>query len=112
MAAGTDYDAQLREVTSGRRVDRRRLLGPRHHRHRARGRPAAAVYDQLDGTDGFVSIEVSPNLAHDTDGTIAQAKELWDRLAKPNVMIKIPATSEGSRRSRPASRPASTSTSR
>jgi len=53
------------------------------------------VYDRLDGQDGFISLEVSPNLAHDTDATIAQAKELFARLDRPNVMIKIPATSEG-----------------
>ena len=52
-------------------------------------------YDEWDGGDGFVSVEVSPDLAHDADGTIAQAKELWTRLDRPNVMIKIPATAEG-----------------
>jgi transaldolase len=53
------------------------------------------VYDELDGADGFVSIEVSPDLAHDTAGTVREAKELWERIARPNVMIKIPATLEG-----------------
>jgi transaldolase len=53
------------------------------------------VYDATGGADGFVSVEVSPDLAHDTDGTIAQAKELFGRLGRPNVMIKIPATVEG-----------------
>ena len=80
----------------GRRVDRRRLLGPRHHRHRAR-RPTscARTTTSSDGADGFVSIEVSPDLARDTAATIAQAQELWARLDRPNVMIKIPATAEG-----------------
>jgi transaldolase len=53
------------------------------------------VYDATRGADGFVSVEVSPDLAHDTAGTIAQAKELFGRLSRPNVMIKIPATLEG-----------------
>jgi transaldolase len=53
------------------------------------------VHDSLGGKDGFISIEVSPKLAHDTDATIAQAKELFARLGRPNVMIKIPATPEG-----------------
>ena len=53
------------------------------------------VYDATGGADGFVSVEVSPDLAHDTDRTIAQAKELFGRLGRPNVMIKIPATVEG-----------------
>src|SRR4051812_9300805 len=95
MAEGTDYDAQLLDVT------------------RAGASPEAAywdlvttdiehaadvlrpTYDELDGADGFVSIEVAPTLAKDTAGTIRQAQELWDRLARPNVMIKIPATPEG-----------------
>ncbi len=53
------------------------------------------LYDSTRGADGFVSIEVSPDLAHDTDGTCAQAKALFAELARPNVMIKIPATAEG-----------------
>src|SRR5204863_1516977 len=52
-------------------------------------------YDEWDGRDGFVSIEVSPDLARDTGATVAQAQELWTRLDRPNVMIKIPATAEG-----------------
>jgi transaldolase len=54
-----------------------------------------AVYDALDGRDGFISIEVSPKLAHDTEATVQQAAELFARLGRPNVMIKIPATPEG-----------------
>ncbi|HEY0375247.1 MAG TPA: transaldolase [Amnibacterium sp.] len=53
------------------------------------------VFQQSDGYDGRVSIEVSPELAHDTEGTIAEAKRLWTTIDKPNVMIKIPATVEG-----------------
>jgi transaldolase len=52
-------------------------------------------YDQSDGRDGFVSFECTPDLADDTDGTIEQAVELWKRLARPNVMIKVPATEAG-----------------
>jgi transaldolase len=53
------------------------------------------VYDAHDGGDGFVSLEVAPTLAHDTDGTIAAARSLHDRVGRPNLMIKIPATLEG-----------------
>ncbi len=53
------------------------------------------VYDRTHGDDGFVSLEVSPLLARDTAGTVAEAKRLFARLGRPNVMIKIPATSEG-----------------
>lgn len=53
------------------------------------------VFDATSGQDGRVSLEVSPLLAHDTEGTIAQATELWERVARPNLMIKIPATKAG-----------------
>lgn len=53
------------------------------------------VFDATDGLDGRVSIEVSPDLAHDTDATIAQAKELWAKVDRPNTLIKIPATKAG-----------------
>ena len=55
-------------------------------------RPA---YDRTDGRDGFVSLEVSPRLAHDTAGTIAEARQLWSAINRPNAMIKVPATQEG-----------------
>ncbi len=53
------------------------------------------VYDQRGGGDGFVSLEVSPQLAHDTDGTLAEARRFWRALGRPNVMIKVPGTREG-----------------
>ena len=53
------------------------------------------TYDACGEADGFVSIEVSPKLASDTSGTVAQARELHERLDRPNVMVKIPATPEG-----------------
>jgi len=53
------------------------------------------VYDRMDGKDGFVSLEVNPHLAHDTQGSIAEARRLWQALNRPNVFIKIPATKEG-----------------
>jgi len=53
------------------------------------------IYDTTEGGDGYVSLEVSPHLAYDTDGTIAEAKRLWDAVQRPNLMIKIPATPAG-----------------
>jgi transaldolase/glucose-6-phosphate isomerase len=53
------------------------------------------VYDQTDGYDGYVSLEVAPRLAHDTEGTLEQARSYWGLVDRPNVMIKIPATDEG-----------------
>lgn len=54
-----------------------------------------SVYDATDGRDGFVSLEVSPYLADDTDGTIEEAHRLWKAVDRPNVMIKVPATEAG-----------------
>ena len=54
-----------------------------------------AAYDDSDGRDGFVSFECTPDLADDTRGTINQALELWDRIDRPNAMIKVPATEAG-----------------
>ncbi len=95
MGAGHDYDDELRELAAGGMpvdqiywtmverdiADACDLLRPHFDRWR-------------DG-DGVVSIEVNPDLAHDTEGTIAQARELFTKLGRPNVMIKIPATKEG-----------------
>lgn len=53
------------------------------------------VFDKTKGADGYASIEVSPLLARDTEGTIAEARKLWKRLDRPNIMIKVPATKEG-----------------
>lgn len=53
------------------------------------------VYDRLNGADGYVSVEVSPYLAHDADGTIAEGRRLWQAVNRKNLMIKVPATQEG-----------------
>ncbi len=53
------------------------------------------VWDEAQGADGFVSLEVSPALAHDTAATIAEARRLWSTVDRPNLMIKVPATPEG-----------------
>jgi len=53
------------------------------------------VYEHTGGADGFVSLEVSPLLAHDTEATVKEARRLWRLLERPNVMIKVPATRAG-----------------
>lgn len=55
----------------------------------------APLHESSDGADGFVSVEVDPNLAHDSDGTLAAGRSLWERIDRPNLMVKIPATVEG-----------------
>ena len=53
------------------------------------------VYDRTSGADGYVSLEVAPGLAHDTQGTILEARRLWGKVGRPNLLIKVPATAEG-----------------
>ncbi|MEJ2040423.1 MAG: transaldolase, partial [Desulfosarcinaceae bacterium] len=53
------------------------------------------LYDASNGQHGFVSLEVNPHLARDAEGTLGQARRLWQALARPNVMIKVPGTREG-----------------
>jgi len=55
----------------------------------------APVYERTAGADGFVSIEVSPSLAHDADGEVQEARRLWKSVSRPNLMVKIPGTREG-----------------
>lgn len=53
------------------------------------------LYEESGGGDGYVSLEVNPYLAHDAEGTLAEAKQLWQRVDRPNLMVKIPATEAG-----------------
>src|SRR5919206_2059414 len=54
-----------------------------------------SVYDETNGYDGYVSLEVDPDIAFDTERTMTQAREYWERVDRPNLMIKIPGTDEG-----------------
>ena len=62
---------------------------------RAAAQALRSVYDASGGRDGFVSIEVAPTLAYDTEGTVHDARRLWETVDAPNVMIKVPGTPEG-----------------
>jgi transaldolase/glucose-6-phosphate isomerase len=53
------------------------------------------IYEQTERGDGYVSLEVSPYLAHDTVGTVSEAHRLWDKVERENILIKVPATPEG-----------------
>ena len=97
IAGSTDYDAGLHRL-----LDVERNIGGRALVERliVEDIQLAAdvlrpVYDHSDGANGFVSLEVSPDSAHDTAATIAEARHLWQAVARPNVMIKVPATQEG-----------------
>ena len=95
LAQGERYDDQVRELAaSGADVDKTVFALTTTDVRNACDvlRP---VFDATNGVDGRVSIEVAPDLAHDTDATLASAKELWQEVDRPNLFIKIPATTEG-----------------
>ncbi len=95
LSDGERYDAQVRELAAtGADVDRTVFELTTTDVRNACDllRP---VYDATDGVDGRVSIEVAPDLAHDTDATIASARELWKTVDRPNCLIKIPGTEAG-----------------
>ena len=95
IAGSVDYDADLQRLVDGcKSVDDIYETLVLNDITRAADllRP---VYDQSQAADGFVSLEVSPKLAHDTPGTIAEARRLFAAVGRPNLMIKVPATPEG-----------------
>jgi len=95
ISSGDEYDDRFSRLTHDRRdllslyeglvlpdiADAADLLRP--------------IFDRTDGVDGYVSLEVNPRLAHDTDATIAEARRLFAEVDRPNVFIKVPATAEG-----------------
>ena len=90
-----DYDADIRSMTLYGRSSKEiyEALSQRDVQDAAdEFRP---LYESTDGRDGYVSLEVNPHLAHDTKGTIEEARRLWSRLNRPNVLIKVPATTAG-----------------
>ncbi len=100
ITGSTDYDEQLEELRRSGSAARGESTQDLFVQLAVRDIGAAAdvfrpLYDETGGADGFVSIEVSPTLAHDTEGTIAEAEHLWSVLDRPNVMVKVPATPEG-----------------
>jgi transaldolase/glucose-6-phosphate isomerase len=110
IAGSNDYDDQLRRISGSR-------FAMRDRTSESTGEGAWApeeiyealavedirmaadvlrpVYDRTGGDDGYVSLEVSPDLAYDTEGTIEEARRLFEAVDRPNVMIKVPATPQG-----------------
>jgi transaldolase/glucose-6-phosphate isomerase len=94
IGSGTDYDDQLRTLVEER--DPTAVFEALAIRDiRSACDLFAPVYESTNALDGYVSLEVPPTLARDTEGTIAAAKRLWQAVDRPNVMIKIPGTPEG-----------------
>ncbi|HEY4027571.1 MAG TPA: bifunctional transaldolase/phosoglucose isomerase [Candidatus Dormibacteraeota bacterium] len=95
VSGSTDYDEALVGLVGAGRAPDEILWELMLDDIRAAADVFRPVYDQTGGADGFVSIEVSPRLALDTQGTIEMARDLFTRAARPNVMVKIPGTREG-----------------
>jgi transaldolase len=91
----SDYDQDLTALANSTRTDRDIFETLAIEDVREAADVFRPVFDSTDGGDGFVSLEVSPELARDTDGSVAAARRLWKALDRPNVMIKIPGTREG-----------------
>jgi transaldolase len=95
MRDSPDYDAGLAELMNVHRADRSVFEAIAIEDVREAADVFRAVYEESGGADGFVSIEVSPEVARDTEGSIAEARHLWYAVDRPNVMIKIPGTRAG-----------------
>jgi transaldolase / glucose-6-phosphate isomerase len=95
ILGSTDYDEQIAELASkgmaAREIyDEIAILDVQLACDVLRG-----VWEEADHADGFVSLEVEPGFAHDTEATVRQAREYWERVDRPNLMIKIPGTEAG-----------------
>lgn len=95
VAGSTLYDADIRRLAAagqnpGRVVEALAVADVRTACDAFR-----PLYESTEGRDGFVSIEVSPELAYDTEGTVVDARRLWETVDRPNLMVKIPGTKEG-----------------
>ena len=94
LASGFAYDTQLRDAATTRSAwELFELVETDDVRTACDA--FAAIHRETKAHDGFVSIEVSPGAAHDADATVAEAHRLWKSVARPNVMIKVPGTSQG-----------------
>jgi transaldolase/glucose-6-phosphate isomerase len=96
ISGSTDYDEAIRSLLADDVTDPKDLffaLGLEDIRMAAD--VLRVPYAATGGADGFASFELTPDLAHDVDGSVSQAHALWARLDRPNVMIKVPATKEG-----------------
>ncbi len=96
ISGSKDYDASLRRMLDqGIREEKELFLGLAIEDISRAADLLRPAYDESKGLDGFVSIEVSPDLAYDTDKTIAEAKRLFSTLGKKNILVKVPATKPG-----------------
>lgn len=95
IVGSEDYDADVAEM-KGRGASTTEITSTLMGADIQRGCDALReVYDRTDGRDGFVSVEVTPTLAHDTEATVAEAREWVKRIDRPNLLVKVPATEAG-----------------
>jgi transaldolase / glucose-6-phosphate isomerase len=95
MLGSDDYDEHLHELAAEGKSTREIYQGLAIRDIQDACDILRPVFDDAGGRDGFVSLEVDPDLAFDTDRTMEQAREYWERVDRPNLMIKIPGTEEG-----------------
>lgn len=95
IGGGDDYDAQIREVAAGGTDVEKVYEALVTTDVRDACDVLRPVFDRTGGADGFVSLEVSPHLARDAEGSLIEARRLWQTVDRPNLMIKIPGTAEG-----------------
>jgi transaldolase len=95
IAEGDAYDEQIKELTASESEPKEIFIGLARDDIRAACDLLRQVWDEGNGKDGWVSLEVDPNLAHDTRATIDEAARLHALVDRPNLLIKIPATPEG-----------------
>lgn len=91
----TSYDAQVTELAASGATAEEAVFAATTQDVAAALDVFRPVWEKSGHVDGRVSIEVSPDLAHDTEGTVAQAKQLWAKVDRPNLLVKIPATKAG-----------------
>ena len=95
ITAEIDYESDIRDLLSKRKKPEDIYLALAVKDVQTAADLFRPIHARTEGRDGFVSMEVSPHLAHDTRGTIAEAKRLWAMVDRPNLFIKVPATTEG-----------------
>ena len=95
IAQGSDYDAALTTMTAGGRTPEAIVDALVVEDIQAAADIFLPVFQRSRRADGYVSVEIAPALAHDSAGSLREARRLWRAVNRPNVMVKIPATTEG-----------------
>src|SRR5262249_45340738 len=95
ILGSADYDEDVKRLADEGKIAREIYRALALHDVQGACDILRPAYDRTGGVDGYVSWEVAPRLAHDTEGTLEQAHMYWELVDRPNLMIKIPATEEG-----------------